>query len=461
MSPSNKYNESYISPWEGDKDAMVGKSGRSKSAKHRNRGPILIAVAALIAVIAVLFYFAFLRKPAGPDVGMEFLNPGAILAGDGFTLTVSISNYSDIVLRDARVSLVLPDGVSFTESQADQRVDERTIGDFGPGSVNQQSFNLIVTNGSNVLKHIQAKFDYATGGSTSAEFESVGEYDLSVGQPAIGLNLSAPQSIFNSQDFTVKVSYINNTSHDFKNLHLNVDYPPIFGFKSSTMQPESGSNNSWDLGTLASGSSGVISITGSVVGPEKSFFNFGASLTSDLMGNTYTINSQTASVAISAAPLALQVTRRSTADNALHAGDPVTYNLNYVNNSDVTMQDVTISAKLTGEMFDFTTVDTKAYFNSLTDTINWFAANTPELQSIAPGQGGSVAFAIKVKDSFPIRLMSDKNYTLRLDAQIHPRRFRQIRPRTRRFPLPALKTKSREKLIWRRKRIGATRRAGF
>ncbi len=418
MALSDEYNESYISPWESAEKPAVSKNGKSKSARNRNRGPLLIAVVVLLAVIAALFYFAFLRKPPGPDVGIEFLNPGPILSGDQFTLTVSVSNYSDIVLRNARVSLVLPEGVSFTELSASQRVSERTVGDLGPGSVNQQSFNLIVTSGSSVLKHIQAKFSYATGQGTSAEFESVRESDLSVGQPAIGLNLSTPQSIFNSQDFTIKASYINNTSHDFKNLRLNIDYPPIFKFKSSTVQPETGGNNSWNLGTLASGSSGVISITGSVIGPEKSFFNFSAFLSSDFLGNTYIVNNQTVGVAISAAPLSLEITRRSAADNVLHAGDSVTYNLSYANNSDVAMQDVTISAKLIGEMFDFTTVGTNAYFNSLTNAINWLTANTPQLQNIAPGQGGSVAFTVGVKNSFPIRLMSDKNYTLRVDAQI-------------------------------------------
>jgi hypothetical protein len=414
---NDKYGESYVSPWEKGGRPMR-KRGKNEPLKRRERGPFLIAIIVFVLAMAALSYFAFLRKPAGPSVGIEFQTPVSVLAGDPFSITVSLSNYSDIVLKKVRVSLVLPDGVSFTEQSPEQRVIELAIGDFGPGSTNPYSFNLIVTSGSNVLKHIQAKLIYATDQSASAEFESDGATNVSVGQPAIGLNLTAPQSIFNSQDFTIKAAYINNTNHDFKNLRLQVDYPAIFGFKSSTMQPETGGNNSWDLGTLASGMSGVITITGGVIGPEKSFFNFGASLTSDIFGNTYTINAQTASVAIASAPLSLEIAHQSTPDNAFHLGNPVTYNLNYVNNSDVIMQDVTVSAKLTGAMFDFMTLQTNAYFNSLTNTLNWFAANTPQLQSIAPGGGGSVSFTVRLKNSFPIRLMSDKNYTLRVDAQI-------------------------------------------
>lgn len=410
------YNENYTSPWESGA-GQVKRENKGGAVKRRERGPFVVAVVVFAAVIAALSYFAFFRKPAGPNVGIEFLNPGPILSGGSFILPVSLSNYSDIVLKNARISLILPDGVSFAEFSPSQRVSERTIGDLGPGSVNQQSFNLLVTGGSNVLKRVQVKLDYSTGQGT-AEFESNGETDLSVGQPAVGLNLSAPQSVFSSQDFTINVSYVNNARHDFKNLHLKLDYPPIFKFKSSTMQPEGEGNDSWNLGTLAAGSGGAITITGSVIGPEKSFFNYVASLTSDFLGNTYTINSQTVNVAISSAPLSLQITRPSTPDNAFHLGDSVAYTLNYMNNSDIAMQNATVNAKLTGEMFDPSSVQTNAYFDSLANTVNWSAANTPQLQNISPGQGGSVTFMVKVKSSFPIRLLSDKNYTLKVDAQI-------------------------------------------
>lgn len=407
--------ESYHSPWPTPPDFMRKKISPQKPEKGHS---FLITVLLVLLIAGGTLYFFYFRKPQGPNVSLEFTRPSQIAVGDPFVLPVSFSNYSDAVLKNAKLSLFLPDGISFLGQSPAQRVSEQAVGDLGPGSVNQQSFNLIVTSGGDTLKRIKAKLVYATAQNSNVQFESLGEADLLVGQPAISLNFQAPQSVFNGQDFEVKVSYGNNTGHDFKNVHLRIDYPPFFQFKRSTMQTEGGGNNSWDLGTLPAGSNGTISITGSVVGPEKSFFTLNGFLTSDFLGITYTLNVQTVSIAISPAPLSVEANLNGSSGYVANLGDTLSYALNYKNNSDVIMQNITISAKLIGELFDFQTLQANAAFNSLSNTISWFAANTPQLANLGPGQSGSVNFTIKLKNSFPIRLLSDKNYTLKLHARI-------------------------------------------
>jgi len=157
-----------------------------------------------------------------------------------------------------------------------------------------------------------------------------------------------------------------------------------------------------------------------MVGAENPNNNFVGSLTADFSGVTYPINLQTASVGITSAPISLEIIP-AVSDNpgaVPGPGDGVTFSLNYKNNSGVAMQNVVVSAKLVGEMFDFSTIKTDASFNSLTNTLIWLTANAPELANVAPGQGGSVSFDVKVKKSFPIRLLSDKNFTLKVQAQI-------------------------------------------
>jgi hypothetical protein len=84
----------------------------------------------------------------------------------------------------------------------------------------------------------------------------------------------------------------------------------------------------------------------------------------------------------------------------------------------VTLASVNITANLVGQMYDFASLQTNGSFNSKTDTITWVAANAPALASVAPGQSGSVTFSIKTKNSFPIKLPSDKNYTLNLSGTV-------------------------------------------
>lgn len=407
--------ESYKSPWS---EPPGSPADRFEPEKRGSKGALLaVAISFLVAVGAGIYYFYF-SAPTGPNVGLEFSKPGQIMVGDPFALSVSYSNYSEQVLKNAKLSLVLPDGVSFLGQPQDQRITEQAVGDLGPSSINQQTFKLIITGGENSLKHIEAKLSYTTAQNSKVQFESAADVDLLVGQPSVSLSLGAPQNVFNEQDFNIKVSYTNNTGHDFKNVRLKADYPPIFQFKSSTMQPESGGNNSWNLGDLPANSKGTITITGNVVGPEKSFLGFGGRLTSDFLGQTYTLDTETVNLAISPSPLSIQVSLNSGYNNVLSLGSAANYTLSYTNNSDVAMQNIAIAAVLAGEMFDFSTLQSNAAFNSINNTLTWFAANTPQLASLAPGQSGSVGFTIKLKNSFPIRLLSDKNYTVKVRAKI-------------------------------------------
>ncbi|MEK7195527.1 MAG: hypothetical protein AAB655_02430, partial [Patescibacteria group bacterium] len=58
------------------------------------------------------------------------------------------------------------------------------------------------------------------------------------------------------------------------------------------------------------------------------------------------------------------------------------------------------------------------YFNSISNTVSWFTATTQQLENVAPGDGGTVRFSVRVKNVFPIKLFSDKNYTLKVDARL-------------------------------------------
>lgn len=415
MDPSDDQGNKSYSPWTGSSAEFMPKK-KTPKISHGRGG--VIAVFLFLALFSFAAYYFYSRGREGPNVGLEFSKPGRVMLGDPFLATITISNYSDAILKDAKISLFLPDGVSFLGQTEGQRVMEQAVGDLGPGSMSQQSFNLIVTQGRDTTKRLEARLGYGAPSKSSTRFESRSEADILVGEPAVGLTLEAPGIIFNGQNFDLQIGYANNTNQEFKNLRLKMDYPPIFSFKGSSMAAESGVNNSWFLGNLTSGSSGKFTITGSVIGPEKSFFNFGGILSADFLGETYILNSQSSSVAIGAAPLSLAVILGNGQDYAAKLGDRLQYVINYKNNSDVVMQNVTIRARLMGEMYDFKTTQAGGAFSSITNTLSWFAANTPALANLAPGQEGSVNFSVELKKSFPIRLLSDKNYKLKIDAQI-------------------------------------------
>ena len=420
---SSRENNKHSSPWKEDEEAYepreaAGSFNNSayESSKSMKTFAKRIVLAVLLFAAGFGYYYFFARLPQ-PNVGLEFSKPDQTLLGQPFTVSVSFSNYSDQILKNAKLSVLLPDGISFLNDSPDKRVLEQAIGDLGPGSVNQQTFTLIALNGSQTLKHIDAKLAYETAGS-SAEFQSKSGIDVPVGQPAVGLTFDAPQSVFSGENFDITVRYQNNSDRDFKNLRLKMDYPPMFQFVKSSEDASAG-NNRWDLGTLPKGGGGVLTITGALTGSEQSYLNFHGSVTADILGQEYGISEQPADVSISASPLSVVPGVNGATDYVSRIGDELVYVLRYKNNSDTTFENITIKAGLNGELFDFSSIRTDASFDPITKTFTWIAANTPALAVLPPRQEGSVELRIKLSGNFPIRRISDRNYILKLHAEIN------------------------------------------
>ena len=416
----NDNKDNFRSPWtaspSGKLDAILKKNPRPR----RSSDGIILAVIVIALAVGGFGVYKFLIHPTPPassKISLEFSRPNQLLIGEPFDVSVSISNYSDIVLKNAKLSLFLPDGLYFVGQSEGQRVSEQVVGDLGPGSINQQTFSLIAL-GGNPTRRIEAKLNYSFSQPSAAQYESSALLDLLINQPAVAMNLGLPQSVFNGQDFEIKVSYSNNTPRDFKDVQLKLDYPPIFNFKSSTVSPEGASNNSWRLGNIAAGSAGTISVTGNVLGPEGSFFDVASSLSSLISGNTYTISKQVANVVLEKSPLSLSIVANEASEYVSRLGETIVYTIEYKNNSDMAMQNVKIQAWPSGELFELSRTRTDGYFNSLANVITWFPATNPQLASVSSGRGGTVSFSIPVKEAFPIRLLSDKNYTLKVRAQV-------------------------------------------
>ncbi len=377
---------------------------------------VWILVVAIVIAAGVAAYYFFLG-PKGAEVFLEFVKPNEVLVGQPFNLSVSFSNTSDRILEDVKLSLILPAGLALMGESKDQRVSEQLVGDLGPGSLNQESFNLIALDGAQSLKRVQAKLSYRLGGGSATVFESSAETDIAVGRPTVDLSFTLPEKVFSGEDFEMALTYKNNANQDLKNFRLKVDYPPVFQYKGSSLEPASG-NNTWNIVSLGRGEEGVLVISGNAVGPANSLSGFKAEIDTDVQGQRYILTSQSANLGISSSPLSLEVRVNDNPEYLARPGDALNYSFIYRNNSNVAMENVNIRATLTGEMFDFAAVRTNAAFSSLTNTFTWNAANTSALLTLPPGGEGRVEAYLQVKNAYPIRRLSDKNFSLKVQAEI-------------------------------------------
>jgi uncharacterized repeat protein (TIGR01451 family) len=387
---------------------------------HRH-GLIFFTIGLLLALGLVGLVVYLLLPASAPNIAITFSEPDSIIVGDPFPFTVTVSNKSNSVLQNAQMSIVLPGGVSFAGEDPSQRVMTEPIGTLSSKSINPpQMMNLIVTGNPGTSQTINIKLTYQTAATAATQFETDANTAITIGsQSVMSLTYSAPSGIFSGQNFDLAVNYANNTAHTLNGVQLKMQYPPAYNFsKSTTTTPVSSGNNTWNIGTIAPNATGTLIITGDIVGPQNAQYQLNGTLSANFSGQNYPIITAPANFAVTTSPLSLSLTLNNSSTYVAGLSDNLNYTLTYTNNSQITFQTVNITAALTGQMYDLTSLKTNGAFNSQTNTITWYAANTPALLSLAPGQSGSVTFTVNTKAAFPIRLPSNENYTLGVTAQI-------------------------------------------
>lgn len=391
----------------------------SSRGKGGGTGLLWFFVACAAFVAGAAFFFFLLKPAPGPNVSISFSKSDQVFIGDQFIFSVSLSNNSEVVLKNASLELMLPNGFSFVGQSLDQRLIQQTIGDINSGSITKKDFNLIATGNQNSVGHVIAKLVYGTDTTNTTQFESNSSIDVVTGTAAVGLNFTMPQNVFAGQNFNIVVNYSNNTLHVVPNVVFRMQYPSTFIFGTSSVVSASMANGGlWNLGNLAANASGSIVISGMLADSTNVSYPFTGTLASNISGTLYSLNTQTANAVITASPLSLSVALNDASAPIVDAGDQLNYVLSYMNNSNVAFQNIVIQAAFTGDMYDFSSLRSRGAFNSVTNVVTWSPATNPELTSLVPGQSGSVTIALGVKKSFSIKSASDKNYTLKVQAQI-------------------------------------------
>ena len=375
-----------------------------------------LAVIALIIILigSGFFIYQYLQSRG---LIMEINGPAEVNIGVPFNLTVDFNNQSKNILRNSRLSLNLPEGAVILGATEEQRIFSEELGDIGLGSLSQKSFRLMLTKDENTLKRFTVFISYGSSGIGQARFEEYQDFDVRVKEPGVFLDLSLPNQVLSGEVFDLKINYRNLSREDFSGLELRLDYPASFAFESGNPKPAE-ANNFWEIENLSAGAEGKIIISGRLIGPSQSFYNFNAKLSINFLGRRYLVNQKSGSLTIAPSPLELTVSLNEQENYIAQLGEQLVYVVSYKNNSGVGLADVVLKAKLVGELFDFATLQTKANFNSLTNTLTWNVSNAPQLKVLSAGDAGAVTFQIRLKNQFPIKRLGDKNYYLKIEAGV-------------------------------------------
>lgn len=382
-------------------------------------GAILAGALITVAVAgsAFAYYYLFLRDAAA-SAGLIITAPEKAFVGQPFSVSIAATNNAEDILQNVVLSINLPEGISFTESGG-ERFKEETLSQLEPGEVETRNFRLVASGDASNIRRIRAKVRYASSIQPDKEFSSNAIADVLV-NPVAEINMESPREVLPGEKFSVIIRYRNLSEAPLLNSRLKIEAPTFFRLEKTSSTPTAGREDfTFNFGDMPGNATGTVTIEGIITrGQSGSFFNLIAKLSSDNEGSTRALISQASNIAIAEAPLGLSATINGKENYIAKLDDYLEYKLRYKNNSDVSFRDAVITAVLSGKLYDFESLRTDGVFNSLTNTLTWSAPNTQSLGVIPPGGEGEVKFTIRVKNAFPIKSLSDKNFVLKADTSI-------------------------------------------
>ena len=402
------------------KDQEENTQAMPKKAKFQ-KAPFLFqklfGFLALLAVAGLIYigysYMSNGNGAAGVAVSVE--GPQEILVGVPFEIRAHITNGSRNVLTGSALEIALPEEVRAVESP-DSNVVTHPVKDILPGASVDETVRLVALRGQKSSKELTVSLQYSISGVQS-RFSQDARFIANIGESGLRLDTVYPNKALAGEEFTVDFSYTNISNVAFDNISLSLKYPPGYEFLRASKQPLRGSST-WMLGKIGPGEKGKVTIVGRVYGTDGSFFNISAQLIEYLGESSVVISEKEASLAIAPSPLFASVALMNKQESSVRTSESLQYTITYKNNTDVGLKDVIVKAQLTGEMYNLKTLTTNGFFESVNNTITWNAATTPELRLLAPGQTGSITFSVSVKPEYPMRRLSDKNYTLKVRAVV-------------------------------------------
>ena len=376
----------------------------------------LAIVLVILAAAGMAFYFYTSLSDGGVALDLN-VPKDEVNIGEPFDIDAVFTNNTGGTLSDVHINFELPANVISADS-GKSGLETRELGEISHGQSHKETFRVIAVPGENPDYKVKASLVYSPSGLV-AQFKKTKGQDVKVKNPDYNLELNSPEQVFSDEGFEIKATYSHGGEVPSPaEIELHIDYPKEMTV--STSSPEGGELTEDGIsfkGLQGDDKQGDFSVKGSIELPDASKFDVSAKLVMHLFDQDYIITSQTQSIGVEPSPLTFQVVLANEG-GAVLPGEKLTYVLIYRNNTNADLQDVVVRAKLTGEMFDISSLDTEAKLDGFTNTLTWDSQVFDELRSLRSGSGGQLTFTINTLAKPPIYRLNDKDYSLTVDADI-------------------------------------------
>ncbi|MEZ4114008.1 MAG: hypothetical protein R3B65_00925 [Candidatus Paceibacterota bacterium] len=293
-----------------------------------------------------------------------------------------------------------------------------SVGDIPAGDIVKELLNVTLFGQQGTTRDIKIALEYRVPGS-NAIFVKDEIYTVNISSAPVNLSVSGPENSGSNQNISFSIKAGLNTPEVVKNMMVVADYPRGFDFKSAIPAPTFG-DNIWILGDLNPGVEKEIKVNGVILAQsgEQRAFNVYVGQQKNVnerdMGVQFNSQSYVVSIQKPLLDTRITVNNNPAPEVVITSGSNVKVEIDWENSTNQKLTDIEVVAEVTGSIVNFSSIDTKGFYESSTNKIIWNRQNFPDFASANPGQKGTLTFNF---GTLPPTSGSEANITLSVKAR--------------------------------------------
>ena len=354
---------------------------------------------------AYLVQYAGIDRTVSTDkIGIVVQGPAVVDGGSVASLTLRVANRNPVPIQEATLTVVYPEG-SYRKGDDITRLyrEEFILGTVAVGEAVNRFITPLLYGKTGERKEIRYSLEYRVEGSAEPVIVR-NSYDILLRNSPVLLSQPKHTSPVAGKDISFTLTMRSNTAETIPAVCLEAVYPSGFTPKRYSQRPTitTPSGALWKMTAVSSRRDRVVNIEGGMHGEERDEQSFTARAIAAPTGacdEGVTVAEESVILVVAKSFLGMDVTlNRSDSETIVaSSGDRVNAEVVWVNQDTDRIQDLVITAHLTGPGLDESSISsTRGYFDEATRRLIWDQRQMRSFSSVRSGDGGSFSFSFRV-----------------------------------------------------------------
>ncbi|MFH1048809.1 MAG: hypothetical protein V1732_04050 [Patescibacteria group bacterium] len=378
---------------------------------------IIIVILAIVGLLSAAAYQIFYKQEkafAESGTEVKILGTETLDVGGEADIEITYKNDNRTNLKNAVLTLNYPaEGFSDIKDKSGfgKIKGSQIIWDLGEISAGYEGSVKISAKITDVNANtIYASLDYDPENFNSS-FSAKSNYRFNVKIAKVSVNLFAPKEAVAGQEIKYILTYTNATAMDFEMIRIKLNYPSGFVF-SSAVPPAAQAPDIWEAPWFTRASNGRIEIIGVLNSSDEEAKIIGAVIEQRNRDGKYIFNNEiSANTNLIRSPFVVVQMVNDKENYAADIGETLNYKIKIRNLSNAKQDNLILSAVLSGEAVDFTTLTAEnANVDRALQTIIWDSKVKSDLIAVDPSKEIEVEFSVKTNKNIFITDSNSKNF---------------------------------------------------